>query len=439
MKPESSEYVDDQRKEYSLYVLQMRAIPALTDGLKAAARRVLWTARDGKKYKSATLAGATMPIHPHASPETTIDTLAAPFGNNIPLLDGIGAFGTLLSPNEYGASRYTSVKVSEFAKDVLFKDIEIIPMQENYDGTTEEPVHFLPLLPIAVLNPTSGIAVGFASDILSRSLLDIVECQIQHLRGRPKVIEDRFPYFAPTNSTAVEWIEPNKWIFHGAFKKKNSTTLTITKLPYGVLHEKFINNLIKLLDNGTIIDFEDNSSNQIDIEVKFKRGVIDDTNRTDMLNLLGLINSVSENMNVLDLDGSRVWSTDFISIIRRFTDWRLTWYEKRYQRLADLLEKEIQRYKDIITAIRKNVGGIAKKVESRQELKLLLESMNIINIDYIADLPVYRFTENERIKVEQKLDEANMLMKTYRKLLTDENERKLIYITELKEVLKKYG
>ena len=103
-----STYVNDQRREYSLYVLQMRAIPHVADGLKAAARRVLWTARNGKHFKSATLAGATMPIHPHAAPEGAINTLAAPYGNNIPLLKGEGAFGTLLRPTAYGASRYTA-------------------------------------------------------------------------------------------------------------------------------------------------------------------------------------------------------------------------------------------------------------------------------------------------------------------------------------------
>ena len=155
----SSNYINDQRKEYSLYVLQMRAIPHAADGLKAAARRVLWTAKNGSKFKSATLSGATMPIHPHAAPESTINTLAAPYGNNVPLLKGDGAFGTLLNPTAYGASRYTSVSLSAFTKDVLFRDIEIIPLVDNYDETQREPKHFLPLVPVVLMNPQEGIAV----------------------------------------------------------------------------------------------------------------------------------------------------------------------------------------------------------------------------------------------------------------------------------------
>ena len=133
----SSEYVNNERRGYSLYTLSQRAIPHASDGLKAAARRVMWTARNGKTWKSASLAGATMPIHPHASPEGTINTLAGQFSNNIPLLTGEGGFGTILNPTEFAASRYTSVSASAFANDVLFRDIEIIPMQENYDGTLE--------------------------------------------------------------------------------------------------------------------------------------------------------------------------------------------------------------------------------------------------------------------------------------------------------------
>jgi DNA gyrase/topoisomerase IV subunit A len=139
-----SDYINNKRREYSLYVLQSRAIPSLADGLKVSARRVLWTARDGKKYKSATLAGLTMPLHPHAPPEGTVNALAAPFINNKPLLDGYGAFGTLLNPNAFGAARYTSVKLSEFAKKVVFVDIDIIPMIDNYDSTQLEPKHFCP-------------------------------------------------------------------------------------------------------------------------------------------------------------------------------------------------------------------------------------------------------------------------------------------------------
>ena len=440
----SSEYVNQERRDYSLYVLQMRAIPHAADGLKAGARRVLWIARNGKEYKSATLAGATMPIHPHQAPYGAINTLAAPYGNNIPLLWSDCAFGTLLNPTAYGAERYTDVKVSEFCKDVVFRDIEIIPMKDNYDGTIEEPRHFLPLVPIVLLNPQSGIAVGFASDILPRDLAAIVTDQIAHLNGDK--VPDRMPAFTPTNQVAQEWDTDAdgkicRFDFYGSLKKLNATTVQITNLPYGLTHEKYIDKLTKWADAGRIYfdpQSDDNSRDKYDITVKFKKGFLRGKAEGEILQYLGLINRESENMNVVDFDGQNVWSTTYSELIQVFTDWRLGFYKIRYQRLANLLAIEISKYRDILIAIRRNVGNTAKRVRNRSELKDFLKEIGITNIDYIADLPVYRFTVEEKEKTEKKLAEAEAQMKEYQALLKSEEKRRKVYVEELAEVLNRY-
>ena len=106
--------------------------------------------------------------------------------------------------------------------------------------------------------------------------------------------------------------------------------------------------------------------------------------------------------------------------------------------LLEEVEKDIQKYKDIILAIKKNVGGLARKIKSRSELKELLLEFGIVYIDYIADLPIYRFTEEEKKKVEDKLKQANLLRTEYKRLLSSEKERRMIYVNELKDVLTKY-
>jgi DNA topoisomerase-2 len=441
MKPQSSKYVENERREYSLYVMTNRAIPSITDGLKAAGRRVLWTAKDGKKYKSATLAGATMPIHPHSSPEGAIDTLAAPYGNNIPLFKGDGAFGTLLNPTSYGASRYTSVSVSEFTKDVMFRDIEIVPMMENYDGTLMEPVHFLPLVPVVLLNPSEGIAVGFATNILPRSLEDIIVAQLTFLKKGKKYISTPVPTFTPTDARAVLYEETEKgtaYYFHGKYDQLDATTIKITQLPYGQSHEKVIDKIEELKEKDIVVDYEDNSKDTISITIKFKKGVLRDMTEEDVLKSLGLISKQFENLNVLDFSHKRIVNLTASDLIANFTEWRLTWYHNRYQRLKDLLQEELQKYLDIRTAIKHQVNNIARKTQSRAELKDFLKEIKIINIDYIADLPIYRFTEEERIKNEQRIKEATEKMEYYDMLLSNEEERKKIYILELEEVLKKY-
>lgn len=441
MKPKSSNYVLTCRREYSLYVMQSRAIPASTDGLKAAARRVLWTARDGKKYKSAVLAGNCMPLHPHASPEDAVNTITAPYGNNIPLLTGYGTFGTLLGPKDYGASRYTSVILSKFSSDVIMRDIEIVPMMENYDSTLEEPIHFLPLIPIALLNPTEGIAVGFATNILPRSLDDIISAQIAHLSGIDD-IATLTPKFKPIDNTshAQEQLENGiAYYFNGEFTRVNATTVKITKFPYGKTHPKVIAKLDAEIEKGNIIDCVDDSRDIVNIMVKFKKGVLTDLTDDNILTMLGLTIRHIENLNVLDLTGQAVWQTNPIELIKTFTDWRLTWYVQRYERLRDLLMVEIQRYYDIKTAIENNVGGLAKKIQSRAELKEVLDEFDIVYTDYIADLPVYRFTENEKKKNEDKLAEALIQLQKYNELLSSEQKRKAVYTHELKEILTNYN
>lgn len=442
MRPaESSSYINTQRRDYALYVLQSRSIPAVTDGLKSGGRRVLWTARNGHKWKSASLAGATMPLHPHAMPDGAINTLAAPYGNNIPLFASDCAFGTLLDPTAYGASRYTSVKVSKFTQDVLFRDIEIIPMIENYDSTELEPVHFLPLIPIVLLNPSEGIAVGFASNILPRSLDSIINAQLKVLKNDKSVLE-LTPNFTPLQSVSHSSIETDKGIayyFKGDFQVINTTMIIINKLPYGQSHEKVISRLEAEYDKGNVVDYTDKSKDKIEIEVKFKKGFLRDLSENDILQLLGLTIRHIENLNVLDFSGNSIWNTTSNELIRKFTNWRLQWYVNRYTRLRDLLLIDIQKYLDIRMAIKHNVGGVARKTQSRSELKEFLTEIKIVNIDYIADLPVYRFTEEERLKNEERLQEAEKLLKYYNDLLSSEEKRRKIYITELQEILTRYN
>lgn len=436
----SSGYVAQMRRDYSLYVMQSRALPSVTDGLKAGGRRVLWMARDGKKYKSATLAGATMPIHPHASPEGAIDGLAAPYVNNIPLFKGMGAFGTMLKPTAYGASRYTSVQTTAFTDDVVFRDLEIIPMTENYDGTLMEPVHFLPLVPMALVNPSEGIALGFATNILPRALDDIIMAQLTHLKGGKK-LSAPLPKFTPLNAVAVDTAQTERGIayyFDGQLEIKNATTATIVALPYGQTHEKVISKLDDLIDSGALLDYTDRSRNAINIDLKFKRGILGSMDEKDLYKSLGLSVRQIENLNVLDFTGTTVWSTNPVDLIRAYTDWRLGWYVKRYQRLRDLLELDLERYYDIRKAITNNVSGVVRKIQSREELKDFLEAITVVNTNYIADLPVYRFTEEERVKNEERIAQALQQLNHYNDMLNSEQMRRDVYISELQEVLSKY-
>jgi DNA gyrase subunit A len=433
-------YINDIRREYAIYVLTSRAIPSVCDGMKAAARRVMWMARDGHTYKSASLAGATMPIHPHAPAESTIDTIAAPYGNNYPLLTGIGSFGTFLKPDAYGASRYTNVKISQFSKDVVLTDIDIIPMTENYDGTLQEPVHFLPLVPIVLLNPAHGIAIGFASTILPRTLSDVVNAQLAYLSN--KTIEPIISTFLPTKQKAI--FENGKWVFKGTINRVGATTVRIVALPYGTTHADVVTNekskLNSLIEAGTIVDYVDGSKKSTNVLVTFKRGDLAKLTDDQLLKMFGLITNANENLTVMNFNNQAILGdvTD-IDIIRKFTDWRLTWYVKRYQHLMMLLDHDISKYTDIIKAIDNDAGKVAVIKKDKKEYCDWLASISIVNVDYIAALPTYRYTLDERSKVEKLLAQALKNKMEYQSIIDTPAKQKAIYKKELEEVIAKHG
>jgi len=187
-----------------------------------------------------------------------------------------------------------------------------------------------------------------------------------------------------------------------------------------------------------VYDYVDNSKDSIDILVTFKRGYLKDKSGPDILKMLGLVVREIENFNVLSFDGKHMWSATPVDFIRKFTDWRLGWYEVRYQRLLDLLKIDIQHYYDIRNAIKNDVSSLARKIQTRSELKDKLATFEIVYLDYIADLPVYRFTEEERLKNERRIEEAEKQQKEYEELLRSKDKRKAVYLVELNDILTKY-
>ena len=163
-----------------------------------------------------------------------------------------------------------------------------------------------------------------------------------------------------------------------------------------------------------------------------------DKDANSILSMLGLIVREIENPNILSFDGKDVMPIDPVQFVRDFTDWRLGWYVNRYERLRDLLKIDLQRYYDIRTAIKNSAGSLARKIQTRSELKDKLQTFGIVYLDYIADLPIYRFTEEERIKNEKRIEEAEALLKHYEDLLSSEDKRRKVYIAELQEVLAKH-
>ena len=156
--------------------------------------------------------------------------------------------------------------------------------------------------------------------------------------------------------------------------------------------------------------------------------------------MFGLCTTPSENLNVLDFTHEHILANPSdVSIVEQFTNWRLGWYVARYERLLDLIKVEIQRYQDIITAIDNDAGKVATTLKDKKEYETWLSDIGVVHTDYISTLPTYRFTLNERDKVEKNLKRAEKERDEYVAILGSERKRKNIYKRELVKVLEDYG
>lgn len=218
----SSTSIEQAYHNFSLYTLEDRALLYFEDGLRASIRRGIWVSRNLPTTKTATVAGYMMPLHPHGDADEVLQNFTSPYKMSHPYFNGNDAgFGTLLEPSNYSASRYTSISLSSFAKDVILADVELLEMKPNYDEKDVEPKFLLPLVPIHLLNGVYGMAVGFKCSIVPYKLAEVIEQQINVLSKKAQT--ELTPYFKPLDQRAIGCKTSAKgnviWTFQGSVKK----------------------------------------------------------------------------------------------------------------------------------------------------------------------------------------------------------------------------
>ena len=279
--------VKDDYLAYSMAVLIGRAIPSLTDGLKPAQRRVLTAMKwlglrpDGKYMKSARVEGETMgKLHPHGGAYGVMVTLAAPWNNNLPLIDGQGNWGS--SVDGAAASRYTEARLSPFAYDVMLDDSDTWQTAPNYDGSLQEPIELNAKVPAVLINGQDGIGVGFATKIPPHSLRDVCEAVTKGTVLTPSfptgcdIVQDEgLTAYQQTGIGSLrlrarcEVIEIEK-----QGRKQARTQLVFTNLPAGTNPEKLGEQIASALERGSldgiaeVIDESDLTGDRLTIVTK---------------------------------------------------------------------------------------------------------------------------------------------------------------------------
>ena len=360
--------------------------------------------------------------------------MAQKFKNNAPLLEEDGQFGSLRSP-QAGAPRYVGTKLSENFR-LIYKDFELLEYKEE-EGESIEPKYFLPIVPAVLLNGSSGIAVGFASNVLNRDIKSIIDACVKVLAGKePGEVKPSLNGFT---GEFIQDTENNKrWIIRGRYDKVNTTTVKISELPPSMTYEKYEDILDKLVEDKVIVTYDDNCKDNIDYTIKFTRSDLDKLNEEKIVKLLKLEESSTEIFSTLDEFGKLMIFENTSDIIKYFVKFRLDYYHKRKQFLLDKLNRELKILSNRGRFIKAIIDG-KLKVNNVSKLVIIegIEAMNLDKIDdsydYLLRMPIYSLTK----EMYEKLKEDFTIKKEEIKVL-ESTDPKDMYILDLTELKKKF-
>ena len=422
-----TEYLDQEYAMYGMYTLENRAIPSVIDGFKPTARKIIfiadkvWRTGSEKPLKIFQLGGRiASEAHYHhgdASLSGAIIGMAQSFKNSLPLLEEIGQFGSIRSP-EAGAPRYISTKLTKNFR-LLYKDFELLENQVE-EGNVIEPKFFLPIIPTVLLNGSSGIAVGFATNILNRNPLDLIDACVKVLDG--KRVGKLLPWLKDYNGPIEQVGTSNQYIMRGLYQITNTTTITVSELPPSVTFQKYEAHLNSLQDRGIISSYEDNSANGINYIIKFARATLTTLIEKDKLDqTLKMIETETENLTCLDERGKLLIFENIPQIVEYFTNFRLSFYSKRKAFLINKYNEELTYLSNRARFIKLIIDGKLKVNNvARKEIILYLETNNFDQVNgtylYLLNMPIHSLSKE-----------------TYEALLKEVSEKQ----AELAEIKKK--
>ncbi len=439
MKKTISEFLNDEYKKYAIYVLENRSIPSIIDGLKPTARKALYVGLKhirNKTEKVSTLAGKVISEaqyhNGNVSAENVIITMSQLFKNNLPLFDGIGQFGTLKDPYP-SASRYISVKLNK-TYDKTFKDDDLL-ISNVVDGISCEPIYYYPIIPMVLINQSSGVAVAFATNILNRLPKDVIQSCLDFLNN--KKVKNPKPYINEFTGNIINDKENSKrWIISGIYEKINSNTISITEIPPSMTYQKYEELLDKLVKNEDIIEYYNTGQGSINYIIKFSRERLKKLTDDGINKLFKLIEYETENFNVLDEFGKLKTFDSVEEIIKYFVEFRLKLYTKRkdfqIKKINDqinILDNKIRFIKSIIDELL--IVNNRKKDMIEKDLVVLKFDKVENNFDYLLRMPIYSLTK-------ETYDRLREDMNVKKQELVDVKKSKPIdtYIKELEDLKK---
>lgn len=344
------EFFDTDFKEFS-NLDNVRSIPSLIDGFKDSQRKAIYgmIMNGSNEIKISQAAGKisvlTHYAHGEASLCGTLVGLAQnyPGSNNVNLLEPIGQFGSILS-SEASSPRYIFTKPSDNMKKYIRSDDECILEHHYEDNDKTEPVNFLPVLPMWIVNGAVGVGTGHSVKILNRDPSNIktyIQKKLDGVNLQDKTIEKLLmPSYTGWSGSVVR-IDEGKYELHGKLEIINTTTIKVTELPIGYGVDKFKSILVGLFDEGKVRDYDNNSTEQsFDFTIKVPREVTS-LPKDKLMGMFKLISRVTENVTLWDVDGCLTQYDNVQKALDEFIEYRIGRYEDRRLKHIQIISNEL--------------------------------------------------------------------------------------------------
>lgn len=457
--------------EYSYSVIYSRALPDARDGLKPVQRRILYMMQqmglrpDKGHVKSARVVGEVMgKLHPHGDSAIydAMVRLAQPFAMRMPLVDGHGNFGSL--DDGPAASRYTEARMDAAALALTADlDEDVVDFVPNYDNQFLQPAVLPSAFPNLLVNGSSGIAVGMATNMAPHNLREVI-AGARHLIDNPDASLKEIMKFIPgpdlPTGGAIVGLSGVKDAYEkgrGIFKIRATVSIeqvsarkqgiVVTELPYMVGPEKVIEkikdgvNSKKLQGISDVQDYTDRKNGlRLVIEIKngfnpkavlaalYKHTPLEDSFG---INNVALVDGQPQTLGLLDL--LRVYVNHRIDVVRRRTNFRLGKRKDRLHLVEGLLIAIVD-IDEVIQIIRSS----DETAQARERLMTVFD-LTEIQANHILELRLRQLTKYSRIELEKEQDELQKDIAELEAILSDELKLRALVSSELQDVADQYG
>jgi DNA gyrase subunit A len=462
---------------YALSVITSRALPDVRDGLKPVQRRILYTmwqqnlTADTKHRKCAKVVGDVMgSYHPHgdAALYETLVRMAQPFSLRYPLIDGSGNFGSL-DGDSAAAMRYTECRLARISDEMLTEiDQHTVHFRPNYDGTKIEPVVLPARLPNLLINGTTGIAVGMATNVPPHNLGEVCTALIK-LLDNPDLSSAQLCRFVkgpdfPTGGQILNSVEELKEIYKTGSgtvrlratwdegpETRSTQTIYIESIPYSVNKSALVERIAEVVLSRKLpplLDVKDVSTDDVRIALELKRDADPKMVMAYLFKNTPLQTNVIVNLTCLipteNAEVGRPERLDLKSILWHFLHFRLEVVTNRLEHELEALnkrmhilegfEKVFDALDEIIKIIRKSDGkaDAASKIMKRFEL-------DAEQTDAILELKLYRLARLEILVIQNELADKRKRARQISGLLKDEDGRWKVVRDEIEEIQSTYA